>query len=330
MAKRVKLSNDHKWANADLKDRLRNDPYGVLRERGLNAPDEMPSAIVHEFIRVAYLVWVEGAVLPVDQFTLDPADEGLLFGRGVWESTRTIGGEPWLWNEHLQRLKLSAQLLGIDVDETQLPQSDTVSEYVRGLTSQDVIVRLNLTAGRPGGRGRLWMSAAPLPSTPPSIRLQTVRNPVQKGQAYLTLKTFQYATRLRLHQQANLAGFDTALLYDEKKNVQEAAHANIFLRLHTGWVTPAADGGLLPGTVRHVLVQAAPIPIREGVVKLAELPNVREAFLTSSSVGIVPITAIDGAPISLGAQTQKLKRWLEPPLPDGPRYHFVNKQIVNR
>src|SRR5262249_47010623 len=93
------------WANPQLKQQLLTDPAGVLKDRGLNVPPDFPLPVVHEFVRVAHLLWVEGKILPLDQFYIDPADEGLLFGRGAWESTRTVGGVPWLWPLHLDRLR---------------------------------------------------------------------------------------------------------------------------------------------------------------------------------------------------------------------------------
>src|SRR4051794_20403027 len=183
--------DDYPWAGPELRDRLRADPAAVLRDRGIDPPADLPLPVLHEFVRVAHLLWVDGQVVPLDRFHIDPADEGLLFGRGAWESTRTVGGVPWLWPLHLDRLRKTAELLKIDLALERLPDSRRVAEYVRGLTGQDVVIRLNATAGRPGKPGLVWMSAAPMPAAPPALRLRTVRSPVQKGQAYLTLKTFQ-------------------------------------------------------------------------------------------------------------------------------------------
>lgn len=306
------------------------DPAALLRDRGIDVSPDIPPAVVREFARVVSLLWVDGRVVPVDRFHIDPSDEGLLFGRGAWESTRTVDGTPWLWPLHLDRLRRTAELLCIDLDPARMPDAARVREYVRGLTSQDVIIRLNVTAGRPGRPGLVWMSAAPRPDPMPSVRLRTCRNPVQKGQAYLTLKTFQYATRLRLGQQAMRAGFDTALLLDAEGNVLEAAHANVFVRLPDGWATPTADGGLLPGTVRHHLLAGSPLPIRERTIPSALLGEVREAFVTNSNVGIVPVSQIDDRTLSVGADTQSLMRWLEPPSPAGVQYLFRQRVLTRR
>ena len=97
-------------------------------------------------------------MIPLDKFSIDPADEGLLFGRGVWESTRTFDGTPWLWPLHLERLTRSAEILHIDLAPARLPDEAKIAAHVRSLTNQDVIVRLNVTAGRPGKPGLVWMS----------------------------------------------------------------------------------------------------------------------------------------------------------------------------
>jgi branched-subunit amino acid aminotransferase/4-amino-4-deoxychorismate lyase len=318
------------WANPQLKQQLLTDPAAVLKDRGLTVPADLPLPIVHEFVRVAYLLWVEGRIVPLDQFYIDPSDEGLLFGRGVWESTRTIGGTPWLWPLHLARLRRTAELLYIDVAPERLPDSEQVSEYVRALTGQDVVVRLNVTAGRPGKTGLVWMKAAAQPYPAAALRLRTCRSPVQKGEAYLTWKTFQYATRLRIGQQAGQGGFDTALLLDAEGNLLEAAHANLFVRLPEGWATPTADGGLLPGTVRQYLLERSPLPIREQTIPHTLLGRVLEAFVTNSNVGIVPVTQIDGYVFPIGSETRNLIRWLEPPAPPGPQIRFVENVVTPR
>ena len=168
----------------------------------------------------------------------------------------------------------------------------------------------------------VWMSAAIQPIAPDSLRLQSMRNPVLKGQADLTLKTFQYATRLQLGQLAHKSGFDTALLLDHTGNVMEAAHANIFVRFADGWFTPTADGGLLPGTVRQYLLDRSPLPVRERAIPYDSLKEAREVFLTNSNVGIVPVSQIDGQPFVVGEETKRLMQWLEPQVAVGVQYRF--------
>jgi branched-subunit amino acid aminotransferase/4-amino-4-deoxychorismate lyase len=307
------------------------DPITILKERGIGVPDNFPVEVAREFAKMVTTVWLEGQTIPLEKFAIDPGDEGLLFGRGVWETTRTIDGSPWLWPLHTDRMLQTAKLLFIDLAPERLPNAETVKTFVQSLGTQDAVIRLNATAGRPGKRGVVWMTAAPLAHHSPTLRLRGCRNPVQKGQALLTLKTFQYATRLRIGQLAAQTGFDTALLTDEAENVQEASHGNIFFKFADGWVTPKSDGGFLPGTVRHFLLEKSPIPIREEVIPFKKIGEAKEVFVTNSAVGIVPVTLIDDKKFTQGPDTTTLMRWLEPPRKaSGVQYRFVNKGLVPR
>lgn len=310
------------WASPELKTRIMSNPVMALAERGINIGIDLPQPIVEEFLRVAHLLWVDGKITPIDKFYIDPGDEGLLFGRGVWESTRTVNGKPWLWALHLDRIVKSAQALRIGYNSAHLPSADVVTEFVKHCTTQDVLVRLNISAGRVGKPGMIWMSLAPqmLPSR--GLKLKSIKNPVEKGQLYLTLKTFQYATRLKLGQEVAQTGFDTALILDENQNVMEASHANIFFKFPEGWVTPQADGGFLPGTVRQVLLGQTQIPIKERIVAYAELNTALEVFVTNSNVGIVPVVGIDNLTFGIGTETQQLMQWMQPPSTGVPQYRL--------
>jgi branched-subunit amino acid aminotransferase/4-amino-4-deoxychorismate lyase len=289
------------------------DPAVVLKEHGIDVPVDCPPRAVDDLVRMVSLLWLNGKIVPREQFYVDPSDQGLLFGRGLWECTRTFGGVPWLWPLHLDRLLRTAALLEIDVAPERLPDGKQVNAFVRALTAMKVLVRLNVTASRPGKAGVVWMTAVLPPAPTASIRLQSCPSPVPAGQPYLAWKTFQYGARLRAGQQARQAGFDNALLLDTDGNLLEAAHANLFVRLRNGWATPAGDGNaLLPGTVRRYLVENAPLPIREQTISYARLGEVREAFLTNSNVGIVPVVQIDQTALPIGRETLGLARWLLP------------------
>lgn len=322
---------DLSWAPPALRARIESDPASVLRDRGVNPPDSLPASVLHEFVRVSQLLWCDGRIIPLDEFRIDPSDEGLLFGRGAWESTRTAAGEPWLWPLHLERLIETCKHLYITLDPARLPDTAAVREYVHALTrSQDVVIRLNVTAGRPGHGGVIWMSAAPIPKPAAELKLLTRVSPVEKGDPNLTLKTFQYATRLRIGQEAAMRGYHSALLVDADGNVLEASHANVFAKLPTGWVTPVADGGFLPGTVRRHLLNSAPVAIRQEKLPLAALKGASELFVTNSGVGIVPVNQVDQMMFAVGEETKKLMAWLHPAGYSGVQYRFVEKSPTLR
>ena len=71
-----------------------------------------------------------------------------------------------------------------------------------------------------------------------------------------------------------------------------------------------AGAGVLPGIARQIVFSVAPalIPVRQEAVRRDDLPRLSEAFLTSSSRGIVPVVEIDGIAIGAGVPGDITKR----------------------
>lgn len=293
---------------------LTRDPIAYLKAHGINVPANLSPRVIDDLMRIVSLVWVNGQIIAREQFHIEPDDEGLLFGRGLWESTRTFDHVPWLWPLHIERLLRTAALLGIDIAPERLPNTEEVTHFARTLAGCDVVIRLNVSAGWPAMKrpGLVWMTAMLIPQPMASARLKTVQTPVNKDEPYLIWKTFQYAGRLKAGQIANQAGFDSALLVDPEGNILEMCHANVFVRLPDGWATPPANTGLLPGTVRQHILANAPIPIRERTIPLAHLADASEVFVTNSKVGIVPVTQVDERAFPIGEETRSLMGWLQP------------------
>jgi len=295
MATTAPIRDEFWWASPAFRTKYIADARGTLSDLGVSVPAGLPQEVLDDVARILTVLWVEGKLVSRDTFHIDPMDEGLLFGKGIWESTRTVQGIPWLWDLHVERLLHTAKQVGIELDPKRIPDAAEITRYVRSLTKTDVVMRLNVSAGRPGKTGMVWMSLSLRPQPRGLVRLKSLTTPVIRGLPYLTWKTFQYANRLMINSEAARQGYDSALMVDERGDILEAAHANIFLRLPEGWVTPPVDddGLLLPGTVRSHVLKNAPHPVAELPVPLARLGEATEIFVTNSNVGLVPVTQID-------------------------------------
>lgn len=316
MATTAPIRDEFWWASPAFRTKYIADPHATLTDLGVAVPAGMPQDILDDVARILMVLWVDGTLVARDTFHIDPMDEGLLFGKGIWESTRTVQGVPWLWNLHVERLLHTAKLVGIELDPKRVPDAAEITRYVRSLTVSDVVVRLNVSAGRPGKTGMVWMSLSLRPQPRGQVRLKSLATPVIRGLPYLTWKTFQYANRLQLNTEGAKQGYDGALMIDDAGNILEAAHANIFLRLPEGWVTPPVDddGLLLPGTVRKYILKNAPHPVAQVPVPLARIKHASEIFVTNSNVGLVPATRIDDYDFPLaGPETADFLK-LMPPL----------------
>lgn len=107
------------------------------------------------------------------------------------------------------------------------------------------------------------------------------------------------------------AGGDTVVLSDGAGNVVEGPGFNIFCVNAQGvLVTPAE--GVLEGVTRRTVIEMAQtlgLPLQARALPAQELRGAREAFLSSSGGGVLPVTRIDGKTLgdgTPGAITQRL------------------------
>jgi branched-chain amino acid aminotransferase len=83
----------------------------------------------------------------------------------------------------------------------------------------------------------------------------------------------------------------------------ECTTANLFVVTSGSARTPPLDAGLLPGITREFLFEVGKdvgIELREQTLRDADLLGADEAFLTSTTREIVPITRVDGRTIGSG------------------------------
>ena len=81
--------------------------------------------------------------------------------------------------------------------------------------------------------------------------------------------------------------------------VLEGASSNVFCATPSGVVTPAADGRLLPGTARSVLIEVLAqlgVPCRVEPLSFATLAA-HGGVVTNALLPLAPILAVDGAPV---------------------------------
>ena len=118
-------------------------------------------------------------------------------------------------------------------------------------------------------------------------------------------KTMNYLSRQLAFEEA-ISGASSeqcgdALLLSPEGEVLETAHSNLFARFGREWVTPPAEGGLLPGTVRSLLLEeASSLCIVENRFTVNDLKKCHEVVLTNSVRGVISVSGI----VEPGEKTQ--------------------------
>ncbi len=242
-------------------------------------------------------VFVNGAA----NGTVNPADRGLHYGHGLFETMRLCGGTLPLWDWHWSRLWRGTAALGIALDR------ETVWNDVRRACGQwpaDGVIKLMITAGsggmayrHDGGPCNRYLFYRPVPERRDFIQLRVCdyRLPVNPRLAGL-----KHLNRLDQVLAADELPPDRdGLLLDTEGRVIEGLAGNLFLRTADGWLTPDLGGAGVRGVMRDYLLAeifpALELPVRETGVSLAQVHAARELFLCNAVRGIQAVTAIDGS-----------------------------------
>ena len=273
-------------------------------------------------------VWVDGELLPATARHLSAFDRGFQLGDGIFETLRATGGRSTELPEHLARLHRSAEGLDIDLPaDLDAAVADGIATLLAadGLDGPDGDASIRITVSRGAYRTRgvlppdeivpatIVIQAWPVARVPDAhlerglhLVASAVRRDPQNPLA--TLKTTSRAEYVYARLEARRAGADDALFLTVDDRLSEGTSANIFLVRAAGGdalelATPSLDCAILPGTTRSWLLDwGARAGLRpfEGALTRADLAAAREAFLSSSVAGILPVTSFEGAPIGDG------------------------------
>ncbi|MFV1966523.1 MAG: aminotransferase class IV [Pirellulaceae bacterium] len=284
------------------------------------------------------LAYLNGRLLRAADLAIPVYDAGFVQGVTVSEQMRTLGGKLFRLSQHLDRLRHSLEIVGVDpgIEMTQLAEAaeELVAHNHRLLSAGDDLgLSLFVTPGA-------YPTLAPPGGSSPTVGMHTYPLPFylwsetyRRGQALAVAEIQQVPSacwppelkcRSRMHyfladRQANLkVPGARALLLDQHRTVIEASTANIVVyRREDGFLSPPKEK-ILPGVSIAVLVELASdlgIPFHYRDLEVDDVARADEVLLSSTSPCLLPVVSLDGRPIAgnkPGSVFQRaLNRWGE-------------------
>lgn len=263
--------------------------------------------------RIAY---VNGRYLDQRHAAVNIEDRGYQFGDGIYEVVHLHRGRFIDAVRHLDRLDRSLREIRLPAPMSRAALLHVLQEVARRNRVTEGLLYMQVTRGV-ARRDH----AFPAKPVPPAL-VVTIRRipPYPKdvdrwAAACITHPDLRWARRdiksvnllpnVLARQAAREQGATEAILYEEATGLVTEGAATSF------WIVDAAGAlrtrqlgpEILPGCTRAALVaelQAAGIGFEEGAFSLDDLRRAREAFLTSATSFVKPITKIDGAPVGDG------------------------------
>ena len=260
------------------------------------------------------IVYLNGSLIPRSQASISALDYGFLYGYGLFETMRAYGGRVFRLDNHLRRLARSAEVLGLPIGTLNL--EDAVMDTIQANQLSEARIRIAISIGEGGmvpdpstcNRPTVLILAGHYQPYPEEVYEKGFRAVVSSirrnsGSPLSRLKSANYLESLLARQEARAAGVNEALCLNEKGFLAEASMSNIFLVTNGILRTPGQESGILPGITRETILElASPLGINtlEDNIRLDELSQAEEAFLTNSLIEVMPLTELEGKPIGSG------------------------------
>ena len=244
---------------------------------------------------------------------LDPADRGLAYGDGLFETMRVAAGRiPW-WDAHLARLARGAAVLGFPAPDAGWLKAQ--AGQLLEAAPEQAVLKLLLTRGA-GGRGyappaapepALVLSLHALPPTPGPLRLRWCKTRLSLQPALAGIKHLNRLDQVLARAEWQDPAIHDGLMLDAKGHVGCATSANLFARIDGRWLTPAlADGGVA-GLARAWLLANAP-EAAQATLRPEDLASAEALFLCNAVRGILPVGQLDDICWPSHPATESLRR----------------------
>ena len=254
-----------------------------------------------------------GKLMPLSQVKVSVLDRGFLFGDAVYEVIRVYYGKPFLYEEHVERLKKNLEKVSIRVDVEDIRRC--ITETLATARYDDALVYVQVTRGAAPRTHRF-----PHPNVVPNVLIYVSKfeDPYaqerKQGAAVIVtndlrwkrcdIKSVNLLANCLAAEAAHAAGCTEALLVDDTGQIIEGSRSSLF-GVKDGCVLTAPLGeNILPGITRRLLMKLSAdcsIPMTEAAIYQDQLSDIDELFLTSTTMDILPVTKVDRVVIGNGA-----------------------------
>lgn len=270
-------------------------------------------------------IWMDGEMLDWDDANVHVMTHTLHYGLGAFEGVRCYqrsDGRSQIFRltDHTRRLFDSTRIVHLDIPFTQDEINEACREVVRANGFDAAYIRPVAFIGD-GARGLAaidnpihvaiitWQWGAYLgeealaTGVRAKISSWTRNHPnsmMSKGKI-----NGHYVNSILAKREANLAGYDEAIMLDHQGLISEASGENIFIVRDGKVKTPSYSSSILGGITRDcvlTILRENNVPVEHGSFARDELYLADEVFFCGTAAEVTPVREIDNRPIGAGTR----------------------------
>lgn len=261
------------------------------------------------------LCWLNGQIGRVEDAKVHIEDRGNVFSDGIYDVAIFYDGQPFMLREHLERFEFSARGLMMEAPRSIDWREGMIRDLVEQSGMSDCMVYGQLTRGA-ARRNHLFPDPAVVPPTEfwfvraaPKHKPELYENGcalmahADERWAHCHYKTISLLPNVLAKERARRAGAYEALLVRDDGTATECTASNAYCVRGGVVYTHPLSPRILGGITRMAILSAAReagIEVREQAVTIDEFRAADEAFISSTTMEVMPATRLDGQPIGTG------------------------------
>ncbi len=271
------------------------------------------------------ILYFNGRFTTTAERVLGVEDRGFQFGDALYEVFKFNDRKPVFLGDHFRRLEHGLRAIEIQSPWDESRFAVVMRELIERTAFDDGIVYIQISRGE--GERKHFFPENLEPTVVAYSRAFQFPDAAKKAKGirlitsadlrwkHCDIKSVNLLANALSKKKAQRAGADEVLLLDAGI-VREGASSNFFVVRSGDVITHPLDEHILPGVVRDRVIGLADhagIRIDQRPVAVDELLEIDEAFITSTTMGVMPVASIDGRAISngIGAITLRLQQLLD-------------------
>lgn len=249
------------------------------------------------------MVNFNGELIADEDIKLNIDNRGLKFGDSLFDTVKVKNKKVIFAEDHYFRLMASMRMLRMEISMAFTLEffNEEILKTVNANNLADARIRLTVYR-QDGGLYRpksnsidFFVEAEPYEyRTKETYRADLFKDYYQYSGILSTLKTNNKIINTLAAIYARENGLDTCFLLNERKNLVEAVHSNLFLIRENTVYTPAISEGCLKGIARKkvmgILEKSGELSLEESAISPFDLLKADEVFITNSIIGVQPVT----------------------------------------
>ncbi len=270
-------------------------------------------------------VFLNDSIIPENIARISIFDHGFLYGDGIFETMRAYDGVVFKIDEHIKRLRRSANLIELNIYRTDNEIKSIIYKTLSENELKDAYIRITVSRGE-GAIGldpdlckspTLLVVTSKFKSYSDVFYENGIKIIIAKTRRNIReainpeIKSLNFLNNILAKIEAKRVEAVEAIMLNAEGYITEGTISNIFFYKNDTLYTPSIGCGILDGITRNLVLELAnskEIKTEEGQYLPQDLFMADEIFITNTSMEVMPVGSVDNQKLSVGKITKLLQK----------------------